>query len=212
MANLISGNHIITESTEMYLLRIAQLQQERSPVPIPLLAQELSVSPVSANEMCRKLTQREFITYEPYKGVTLTAQGADLAQRVLHHRRLWEVFLVEKLGMSTADAEDMACRFEHITSTDLAARLANFLHPHRSANDTTVPLTTLHAGDSGIIAQTEPNHHALTPLNVTAGSRVTVLAIAENGTRLVATAGGQVALAALLAAEIHIIAKDIIHV
>ncbi len=212
MVDLILDSPIITESTEMYLLRIAQLQQVRSPVPIPLLAQELAVSPVSANEMCRKLTQRELITYEPYKGVTLTARGADLAQRVLHHRRLWEVFLVEKLGMSTADAEDLACRFEHITSTDLAARLANFLHPHRSADDATVPLTTLHTGDSGIIAPTDPNRHALTPLNVTAGSRVTVLAIAENGTRLLATEGGQVALAAPLAAKIHITAEDIIHV
>jgi predicted membrane GTPase involved in stress response len=58
----------MSESVEMYLLRIALLQDEDRPVPISALAEELAVSPVSANQMCRKLEERGMVHYEPYKG------------------------------------------------------------------------------------------------------------------------------------------------
>lgn len=133
-------NDNTSESIEMYLLQIALLQQHTQPVPVPLLAHGLTVSPVSANEMCRKLTGKSLIIYEPYKGVTLTPQGEKLAHRVLRHRRLWEVFLVEKLGIFPTEAEEFACRFEHITPTPLAEKLAAFLgNPTLSPQDEPIP-------------------------------------------------------------------------
>jgi Mn-dependent DtxR family transcriptional regulator len=59
----------------MYVLRTALLQRDSQPVPLAHLAQELAVSPSSANEMCRKLTHEGLMTCEPYRGVTLTAAG-----------------------------------------------------------------------------------------------------------------------------------------
>ena len=67
----------------MYLITVARLRQADQPVPLALLAQELGISPVSANEMCRRLAERALVTYQPYKGVTLTAQGEAMARRVL---------------------------------------------------------------------------------------------------------------------------------
>ena len=83
-------NESITESTEMYLLRIALLSEEGDPVPISQLAEELDISPVSTNQMCRKLEEKDLVEYQPYKGVTLTLQGEVIALRVLRKRRLWE--------------------------------------------------------------------------------------------------------------------------
>lgn len=117
----------MSESVEMYLLRIALLQEEDKPVPISVLAEELSVSPVSANQMCRRLEERGVVHYEPYRGVRLTLHGEAAAMRVLRKRRLWEVFLAEKLGLEPQVAEEVACRFEHVTPDSLAERLANFL-------------------------------------------------------------------------------------
>ena len=116
-----------SESTEMYLLKITWLQAETSPVPVPLLAQELDLSPVSVNEMCRKLVNGGLVAYEPYKGVTLTLAGERLAQTVLRRRRLWEVFFVEKLGLDPLEADAIACRFEHVTPDVLTQGLADFL-------------------------------------------------------------------------------------
>jgi len=42
----------------MYLVTLALLHGQEQPVPLSLLAQNLAVSPVSVNEMCRKLTER----------------------------------------------------------------------------------------------------------------------------------------------------------
>jgi DtxR family Mn-dependent transcriptional regulator len=139
-----SGSGPLSESVEMYLLRIALLQHNGQPVPAPLLAQELAISLVSANEMIRKLMDRGLVAYEPYKGVTLTDQGARLARRVLRCRRLWEVFFVAKLGIEPCKADEMACRFEHVTPDELAERLATFLeYPRFSPQNEPIPYDTL---------------------------------------------------------------------
>jgi DtxR family Mn-dependent transcriptional regulator len=117
----------MTEAAEMYLLRIALLAQGDDPVPISQLAETLDVSPISANQMCRKLEARGLVDYQPYKGVTLTLQGEAIALRVLRKRRLWEVFLAEKLGLDPEVAEDIACRFEHVTPEELAEKLDDYL-------------------------------------------------------------------------------------
>ncbi len=117
----------MSESIEMYLVTTALLRQQSEPVPISLVAQELAVSPVSANEMCRKLAEQGLVEYQPYKGVTLTVKGETLAQHVLHRRQIWEIFLTDKLALERLEAKSMACRLEHVTPDNLAERLANFL-------------------------------------------------------------------------------------
>ncbi len=221
---MVHQNETTSESIEMYLLRIALLQQHTQPVPVPMLAQELSVSPVSANEMCRKLTRRALVTYEPYKGVTLTPQGEELAQRVLRHRRLWEVFLVEKLGISPTEAEKIACRFEHVTPSQLAERLAVFLGnptispqnepiPTGSSGNSTAPssqpLVDLLPGNRGRVIAISAHSDAVTRdflqhLGVQPGIIIEILAQAPDGTLLVALDNRRISLSPHLATEIII--------
>ncbi len=211
----------MSESIEMYLLRIALLQQRTQPVPVPLLAQELSVSPVSANEMCRKLTDKDLVAYEPYKGVTLTSQGEVLAQRVLRHRRLWEVFFVEKLGIEPREAEEVACRFEHVTPDELAERLAEFLeYPTLSPQNKPIPagdddahdarpverLTALAAGAQGQIVNIDADkttqeflHHQ----GVLPGVMVKMLAVADNGSLFLQIGGQHLSLSGEIAESVY---------
>ncbi len=163
----------MSESIEMYLVTTALLQKDQQPVPLSQLAQHLAISPVSANEMCRKLVERGLVEYQPYKGVTLTDEGATLAQRVLQRRRLWESFLMDKLGISAYDAEDIACRLEHITSDQLTSHLADFLEHCEHTCDYAMTLR----GSAQEVAQ-ERQRRALTTL--TAGERGEVVAIAAD--------------------------------
>jgi DtxR family Mn-dependent transcriptional regulator len=64
-----------TDSMEEYLETICKLSSEQSPVALSALADQMRISSVSANEMIKKLMARDLVTYEPYKGVTLTAEG-----------------------------------------------------------------------------------------------------------------------------------------
>lgn len=188
----------MSESVEMYLITVARLRQADQPVPLALLAQDLGISPVSANEMCRRLAERALVTYQPYKGVTLTAQGEAMARRVLCRRRLWEVFLVEQLNLTPADADEIACRLEHVTPDTLTERLAAFLaFPTRSPRGDAIPydgrpehdppthsLATLPVGRRGRIvavpAEQGPVRAFLQAHGLVPGAVVTVLGAAAD--------------------------------
>lgn len=132
----------MSESEEMYLVTIARLNEsgEDLPVPVSQLAAELTVLPVSANQMIRKLEEAGWVCYTPYKGVSLTEEGSTRALQILRHRRLWEVFLVEKLKIPIADALELACRLEHSLPIDAAERLAIFLgNPAISPSGSRIP-------------------------------------------------------------------------
>ena len=123
------NNDGMSESEEMYLITIARLVEQgvEEPVAISRLAEALSIVSVSANQMVHKLAEEGWLEYLPYKGVKLTAKGQHVASKVLRDRRLWEVFLVERLQFSSNEADTLACRLEHITPKKLAYQLAAFL-------------------------------------------------------------------------------------
>ena len=117
----------LSESMQMYLVTIARLRENGSPVPLSLLADTLSISPVSVNEMCRKLQDQGLVVYQPYKGALLTDVGDERACHILRRHRLWEVFLVDKLGFDYDEAHDIACQLEHATPNAVADRLDHYL-------------------------------------------------------------------------------------
>ncbi|RME79119.1 MAG: metal-dependent transcriptional regulator [Chloroflexi bacterium] len=221
MGDLISAPAHISENIEMYLLRIALLTGEGQPVSVPALAQELGVSPVSANEMCRKLVDRGLVHYEPYKGVTLTPDGEQLARCVLRSRRLWEVFFVSKLGLSPDEAEEIACRFEHVTPELLAEQLAEFLgHPTTSPKNEPIPagngtppapaplpLTALTAGERAQVVSLKADPLSaefLRRQGMVPGAVVEILSAGEDGACLLNLNGKRLALAGELSRQIFV--------
>jgi DtxR family Mn-dependent transcriptional regulator len=132
----------ISESQEMYLVTIASLLEEgfEEPIPLSQLAEKLSIVSISVNEMIRKLAEEEFVDYLPYKGVKLLQKGNRLARKILRHRRLWEVFLIDNLNLSPTMADVLACRMEHITSPEVAELLSNYLgKPNVSPQGKSIP-------------------------------------------------------------------------
>jgi DtxR family Mn-dependent transcriptional regulator len=141
----------LSDSIQMYLVTIHRLAAEKQPVPLSQLAAALDISPVSVNQMCRRLQDEGLVTYEPYKGVSFTAVGEQAAARILRRHRLWEVFLVQHLQMGSTAAHEVACQLEHATTEALAERLASFLsHPRVCPEGDPIPdssgsLSTTHA-------------------------------------------------------------------
>ena len=132
----------MSESTEMYLVTIARLNEAgvSGPVPISRLAERLDVLPVSANQMVRKLEAEGLLSYEPYSGVELTDLGVRQANQILRRRLLWEVFLVHHLNYAVPEADGIACRLEHTISSEATERLAEFLgNPTRAPGGERIP-------------------------------------------------------------------------
>ncbi len=124
---MVLSDQYLSESVQMYLLTIYRMRERESPVPVPVLVEEMGLTPASINEMCRKLEKEHLLSYVPYSGVNLTEKGEELARDILRKHRLWEVFLVGKLGFDFEEAHEIACQLEHHTQDDLADRMEEFL-------------------------------------------------------------------------------------
>lgn len=210
----------LSESVQMYLVTIARLRVDSRPVPLSQLAQSLSISPVSINEMCRKLQDQGLLIYQPYKGASLTPEGEQQAYYILRRHRLWEVFLVEKLGFAYDQAHDAACQLEHTTPDLVADRLDIFLgHPAVNPEGEPIPgaegklparslypLTALSAGQRGHVIRCDVSEAAQTFLDergVRPGASVTVMATAEDS-MLVQVGKAHISLAQSMAESIQV--------
>jgi DtxR family Mn-dependent transcriptional regulator len=159
-----------SESVEMYLKTVAELGGESEPVSIGRVAERLGISPVSANEMMKRLGESDYIDHLPYKGVTLTENGRRLANSVIRRQRLWECFLVQRLNIDWAKAYELACDLEHATAPEVTEALAAFLDypatcPHgnlipdpagQRPDAAPVSLAELNTGESACIRAVAP--------------------------------------------------------
>jgi DtxR family Mn-dependent transcriptional regulator len=197
-----------TESNQMYLVSMARLAEvvEECPIPVSHVAELLGVTSVSANQMIHHLEEMGLVTYTPYKGVEFTEEGWQSAVKTLRSRRLWEVFLVEKLQHEPQEAEKLACRLEHSISEETAQRLAEFLDwpevspqgkaiPHVDpvgSLQTGSPLNRLPANATGIVTSIPPDEEQiyLQQTGVNVGCEIYVLASQLDGSCLIKTGNG----------------------
>lgn len=200
-----------SEADEMYIITVARAIEdgEGPPVALSSVARSLEVSSVSANQMVKKLADRGLVTYIPYKGVELTEDGARLANVVLRNRRLWAVFLVEHLGLSPSDADDVACEMEHVTPEVVAERLSSFLgDPTLGPMGKAIPngssrvriqrqsLADLVGGSqASVIAVAAAHAGFLDAQGIEVGATVDILASSPDGSALIRGTGDAVHLA-----------------
>ncbi len=93
-------------------------------VPTGEVAARLGVTPATATTMLQKLAELGLADYVPYKGVSLTPAGEQVALEVIRHHRLIEAFLAEALGMPRDRVHAEAEVLEHYISEDLEALIA----------------------------------------------------------------------------------------
>jgi DtxR family Mn-dependent transcriptional regulator len=81
----------------------------------------------SVTDMLQKLAEKGWVTYQKYQGVRLTQIGQSIALSIIRKHRLWEVFLVEKLGYNWDEVHEIAEQLEHIESETLINKLDSYL-------------------------------------------------------------------------------------
>ncbi|MBX2946777.1 MAG: metal-dependent transcriptional regulator [Cyclobacteriaceae bacterium] len=91
------------------------------------IAESIQTRPASVTDMVKKLAGKNLITYEKYYGVNVTKLGKSEALSIIRKHRLWETFLVEKLGFDWGQVHDVAEQLEHIQSALLIEKLDEFL-------------------------------------------------------------------------------------
>ena len=115
----------MSRSLEDYLKGIYLLKR-RKQYSNKNLAEYLNISPASVSEMIKKLSNENYLILEG-RNINLTKKGSDIAVNIIRKHRVWEVFLVEKLGYDTDEIHEEAEVLEHVTSDKLLQKLEKFL-------------------------------------------------------------------------------------
>ncbi|MEJ7627050.1 MAG: metal-dependent transcriptional regulator [Ferruginibacter sp.] len=116
-----------TASEENYIKAIYHLEMIHGKVSTSLLSGEVQTSPASVTDMLKKLQSKHLVHYKPYRGFNLTETGNKTALDIIRKHRLWEYFLVNKLGFQWDKVHEVAEDLEHISSKELIIRLAAYL-------------------------------------------------------------------------------------
>jgi len=118
--------HSFTE--ENYLKAIYKLQETNTEmVATSALAQVMGVHAPSVTDMLKRMAQKKLVIYQKSKGFKLTEKGRQVAVGIIRNHRLWEVFLVDKLGFRWDEVHDLAEELEHIHSDALVSKLDAYL-------------------------------------------------------------------------------------
>ena len=123
------------EQVEEYLESIYDLAGRRGTARTTECAARLGLSPASVTEVFRRLARDGLVAYEPYRGVSLTADGLAVARQLKRKHRLVEVFLERVLGIPPAQVHAESCRLEHAVSETVADALCRHLGAPTSCPD-----------------------------------------------------------------------------
>lgn len=142
---------MFTLAEENYLKAIYHLESDNNNgVSTNSIAVKLNTQPSSVTDMVQKLADKKVLSYQKYKGSTLTKKGKLIAANVIRKHRLWEVFLVDKLNFHWDEVHEIAEQLEHIKSEELIKRLDAFLeHPDFDPHGDPIP------DENGIIKPAE---------------------------------------------------------
>jgi DtxR family Mn-dependent transcriptional regulator len=153
----------LTAAVEDYAKAIYALQTQRgSAVNTNAIAHRLGVTPASASNMAKKLSERGLVEHVPYKGVRLTDAGQRVALEVLRHHRLLELYLAENLDVPWDRVHDEAEVLEHVLSEELEELIARKLgDPTHDPHGDPIPTRELRIeeGNTRSMQSLEPGAH-----------------------------------------------------
>ncbi len=118
-----------TPSMEDYLERIYKLIDEKGYARVSDIAEGLEVHPSSVTKMIQKLDKDNYLIYEKYRGLVLTAKGKKMGKRLMERHHLLESFL-EIIGVQEeniyADVEGIEHHLSWDSITCIEALVAYF--------------------------------------------------------------------------------------
>ena len=165
----------ISQVEENYLKAIFKIvEREDKPASTNGISAIMQTTAASVTDMLKRLSEKQLIQYEKYKGVQLTDSGNRIATALIRKHRLWEVFLMQKLGFAWDQVHDFAEQLEHIQGDALVERLDHFLgrpkfDPHgdpipdaegRWARRPQIRMASMAEGTAGVVTGVEDHSAA----------------------------------------------------
>jgi DtxR family Mn-dependent transcriptional regulator len=188
----------ISFTEENYLKVIHRLSEATSEdISTNAVAELMQTKAASVTDMLRKLADKGWVNYQKYQGVRLSPAGEKIALSIVRKHRLWEVFLVDKMGFNWDEVHEIAEQLEHIESDELVQKLDAYLgFPKTDPHGDPIPnkegilpeLAYLHLSDikagkncklMGVAQDSAVFLQLLTKLNLSLGSKLAIMEINE---------------------------------
>ncbi len=114
------------ESEEMYLETILVLSRENGQVRRVDIAGELDVSRPSVTTAIKSLQAKDYVYDDAFGNIHLTEDGRAQAESVYEKHHLLTRLLMH-IGANPVEAENNACRMEHVVSEELTEIIRRFV-------------------------------------------------------------------------------------
>lgn len=121
------SNKKISASLEDYLETIYEIIEEKQGVKAVEISRRLNVGRSSVTEALKNLAEKKLVNYGRYNVISLTPTGEKIAREVRFKHQILYDFLVQILGINSNEAQENACKIEHVISEDVLRRLILFI-------------------------------------------------------------------------------------
>ena len=118
---------LISAKLEDYLSTIFDLMARKRVARVSDIAAAMGVQMPTVTGVLRHLAEHGLVNYEPYKFVTLTPQGTEIARGMIRREDILKKFLTDVLGLPEETAGRDACGMEHAVSEETLERLTQFV-------------------------------------------------------------------------------------
>ncbi|MDO5699365.1 MAG: metal-dependent transcriptional regulator [Dermatophilus congolensis] len=123
MSNLI-------DTTEMYLRTILELEEEGVPALRARIAERLDHSGPTVSQTVARMERDGLLTVLGDRTLELSTSGRERATRVMRKHRIAERLLIEVIGLEYEHVHEEACRWEHVMSDRVEAKILALLGDH----------------------------------------------------------------------------------
>ena len=120
----------IRQSAEDYLEAMLILQEEHGYIRSIDVAKRLGVTKPSVSYAVKRLRESGYINMDANGPITLAPAGYKIAKRIYERHKALTAFL-EKLGVSSEQAEEDACKIEHDISYETYVAICDYLNEGR---------------------------------------------------------------------------------
>jgi DtxR family transcriptional regulator, Mn-dependent transcriptional regulator len=117
----------LSANMEDYLETIYFQDLEGMPAKVKNIADSMGVSKPSVTEALSVLQDRGLVLHQKYGDIELTDKGRKEADRIYRKHKMFKRLFEEVFGVPTKQAEDDACKVEHLISDATVERVKLFL-------------------------------------------------------------------------------------
>jgi DtxR family Mn-dependent transcriptional regulator len=146
----------LIDTTEMYLKSIFELEEDGVVPMRARIAERLGHSGPTVSQTVARMERDGLLTLDDERHLQLTDLGRLTATRVMRKHRLAERLLVDVIGLELPYVHDEACRWEHVISDEVEARLVEVLgHPTTCPHGNPIPGTVATEEERGVVPLTD---------------------------------------------------------